>query len=609
MQNNPLLALVVAFVDKKFSEISLERGPRGPRGQQGIKGEKGNDGHDFSMQEHEEILRLWIKQASLKFSDLTPEQLQELKGREGKDGRDGRDGKDFDFSDYEDKLKSWISDSSLKFSDLTEEDKAQLRGERGHEGKRGVDGKDFSFEENSENISAIIFEHLRDLTPKIKLNFSDLTVEDREELRGRPGKDGRDGKGFIFEEHLAFFESLKLKFTDLSVDEVNALKLKFSDLLPEEIENLKLRFSHLSPEDVASLKGARGARGQRGRDGKDGVDGKHGIGLPGVQGLRGAPGDPGRDGVDGQDGREIVSIDTVERKDSFYFVFKFNDGTSLETSPIDIPKSSISETYIIGGGGSGGGGTPGADGKSAYEIAVENGFVGTEEEWLESLQGSPGDDGAPGLSAYEVALENGFVGTEEEWLESLKVPVEFFEEGVSVGSASKVNFTGDSVTVTIAGDTVEVAVEASQILDVLADFPCDSSVYVGAAVIVEEDNFVESLMEDWTFLSMVLSMDYGTYDALAVNGLADSMENSNVLGLVESKPTPTTCNIRLFGASAANYLGLQMNDEYYLSDEYPGALVKSDNIPIASGHVVLKIGQPINSTQLLFARGERHLID
>ena len=28
-----------------------------------------------------------------------------------------------------------------------------------------------------------------------------------------------------------------------------------------------------------------------------------------------------------------------------------------------------------------------ATGKSAYEIAVDNGFVGTEEEWLESLKG------------------------------------------------------------------------------------------------------------------------------------------------------------------------------------------------------------------------------
>ena len=30
-------------------------------------------------------------------------------------------------------------------------------------------------------------------------------------------------------------------------------------------------------------------------------------------------------------------------------------------------------------------GAPGADGKSAYEIAVDNGFVGTEQEWLDSL--------------------------------------------------------------------------------------------------------------------------------------------------------------------------------------------------------------------------------
>lgn len=29
----------------------------------------------------------------------------------------------------------------------------------------------------------------------------------------------------------------------------------------------------------------------------------------------------------------------------------------------------------------------GADGKSAYEIACDNGFVGTEEEWLASLKG------------------------------------------------------------------------------------------------------------------------------------------------------------------------------------------------------------------------------
>jgi len=37
-------------------------------------------------------------------------------------------------------------------------------------------------------------------------------------------------------------------------------------------------------------------------------------------------------------------------------------------------------------------------------------------------QGEQGPKGDPGLSAYEVALANGFVGTEEEWLASLVGP-------------------------------------------------------------------------------------------------------------------------------------------------------------------------------------------
>lgn len=40
-------------------------------------------------------------------------------------------------------------------------------------------------------------------------------------------------------------------------------------------------------------------------------------------------------------------------------------------------------------------GPPGKNGKSAYEIAVEHGFVGTEEEWLESFPVGPqGENGA-----------------------------------------------------------------------------------------------------------------------------------------------------------------------------------------------------------------------
>ena len=38
---------------------------------------------------------------------------------------------------------------------------------------------------------------------------------------------------------------------------------------------------------------------------------------------------------------------------------------------------------------------PLARGASAYEIAVANGYVGTEEQWLESLKGKKGDKGDP----------------------------------------------------------------------------------------------------------------------------------------------------------------------------------------------------------------------
>ena len=44
-------------------------------------------------------------------------------------------------------------------------------------------------------------------------------------------------------------------------------------------------------------------------------------------------------------------------------------------------------------------GPDGADGKSAYEIAVENGFVGTEQEWLDSLVGPEGPGGPGGTVA------------------------------------------------------------------------------------------------------------------------------------------------------------------------------------------------------------------
>lgn len=96
--------------------------------------------------------------------------------------------------------------------------------------------------------------------------------------------------------------------------------------------------------------------------------------------------------------------------------------------------------------------------KNAYDIAVDNGFQGTEKEWVKSLHGKDakqptikignvdvGDSasvinvgsevetildftfpkpkqGPAGPSAYESAKKNGYAGTEQEWLASLKGP-------------------------------------------------------------------------------------------------------------------------------------------------------------------------------------------
>ena len=71
----------------------------------------------------------------------------------------------------------------------------------------------------------------------------------------------------------------------------------------------------------------------------------------------------------------MADFPAVEAKD-----VAFNDNKSLQ------------EKYD--NGELGGGGGSGTAGKSAYEIAVDNGFVGTETEWLESLKGAEGTNGA-----------------------------------------------------------------------------------------------------------------------------------------------------------------------------------------------------------------------
>lgn len=79
-------------------------------------------------------------------------------------------------------------------------------------------------------------------------------------------------------------------------------------------------------------------------------------------------------------------------------------------------------------------GDVGANGKSAYDVAVENGFEGTVEEWLLSLIGEKGELGDSGLSAFEIykKYHPEYSGSEKDWIELLKFKNDFDILDVSI---------------------------------------------------------------------------------------------------------------------------------------------------------------------------------
>lgn len=149
-------------------------------------------------------------------------------------------------------------------------------------------------------------------------------------------------------------------------------------------EGLCTKTKEIIQEPIAGPTGNAGEDGKDGRDGKDGKDGQPGasppcllqanrcvgaIGADGPQGKQGLPGKDGQDGADGKDGA---------------------------TGP-EGPEGP--------GGPQGEQGERGVAGPSAYQVAVQNGFVGTEEAWLSSLKGDKGDDGAPGTDTARLRCD------------------------------------------------------------------------------------------------------------------------------------------------------------------------------------------------------------
>lgn len=93
-----------------------------------------------------------------------------------------------------------------------------------------------------------------------------------------------------------------------------------------------------------------------------------------VGNLRGPQGDTGAPGVDGRD-VELRATDT-------HIQWRLAGGDWSDLIALQDLE-----------GPAGAPGADGSDGASAYDIAIANGFVGTESEWLASLQGPAGTDG------------------------------------------------------------------------------------------------------------------------------------------------------------------------------------------------------------------------
>lgn len=99
-------------------------------------------------------------------------------------------------------------------------------------------------------------------------------------------------------------------------------------------------------------------------------------------------------------------------------------------------------------------------GKSAFDIAVELGFDGDVEQWLAGLKGEDGAAGADGRSAYEIAVDHGYEGTESEFAEQLIVGGAGVSGAVFVKNVVPVN-SNDNVGERVYSDDGATLISAS----------------------------------------------------------------------------------------------------------------------------------------------------
>ena len=218
-------------------------------------------------------------------------------------------------------------------------------------------------------------------------------------MKGEPGEKGTDGKSAY---------QIWLDEGNVGTEQDFLASLKGADGT--------MTFEDLTEEQKESLKG------EQGQDGKSayqiwldlGNDGTEEDFLEFLKGENGPIGESGSDGRsayeiwidEGNSGTEQDFLDSLKGE-------KGADGTMTFADLTEEQKESLK----------GEPGADGTDGESAYDIWLDAGNTGSEEDFLDSLRGEPGDmgeSGSDGASAYEIWIDEGNSGTEQDFLDSLK---------------------------------------------------------------------------------------------------------------------------------------------------------------------------------------------
>lgn len=137
-------------------------------------------------------------------------------------------------------------------------------------------------------------------------------------------------------------------------------------------------------------------------------------------------------------------------------------------------------------------GDQGNPGKSAYEVAVENGFVGDIDAWLESLKGAQGQTGKTGATGQNG--QNGQNANEiEVFVEDGGLYWHYVDkDGNAVGEDQLLYFYQDYITLTYSKK------EFDQVEDLVATFLADVSAAYGSEVTAE--NFADTFDSNGKFM-------------------------------------------------------------------------------------------------------------